>query len=57
MERRSGRVRELTTHVDFDVDDLCRRIETIAHSTVHVTDGFDAIVHPARQPIDSRTTR
>ncbi len=50
-----GRIRELVTHASFDVDDLCRKIETVAHSTAHVTgitDALDTIAPPAREPVD-----
>ena len=50
-----GRIRELVTHAGFDVDDLCRTIETAAHSTAHVTgitDALDTIAPAASEPAD-----
>ncbi|MCD2158195.1 AAA family ATPase, partial [Rhodococcus cerastii] len=50
-----GRIRELVTHAGFDLEDLCRTIETAAHSTAHITgitDALDTLAPPAREPVD-----
>ncbi|WP_182262020.1 MobF family relaxase [Rhodococcus sp. UFZ-B548] len=50
-----GRIRELVTHAGLDVEDLCRKIGTVAHSTAHVTgitDALDTIAPAAREPVD-----